>query len=149
MSHETTADHVDHVDHVDHADHADHDHGLGHIVSYGVLFGTGSILVLMTAITVAVTYIDAGEMNMPIALGIAGVKATLVALFFMHLRWDRPFNGLVLVASIVFAVLLMIFVLMDTGQNAPSVFKGNAPKVQELLSIDAPGAPIAEQSQIP
>ena len=139
MSHETTAQHDEHDD----------DHGLGHVVSYGVLFGTGSILLVMTIITVAVTYVDAGEMNMPIALGIAGIKATLVALFFMHLYWDRPFNALVLVASIMFVVLLMIFVLMDSGQYAPSVIKGNAPGVQEVLSIDAPGAPIAEQSQIP
>ena len=135
MSHEITEDHDE--------------HSLGHVVSYGVLFGTGFLLLLMTIVTVAVTYVDAGEMNMPIALGIAGVKATLVALFFMHLRWDRPFNGLVLVASIAFVVLLMIFVLMDTGQNAPKMFEGNAPKVQEVLSVDAPGAPIAEQSQIP
>ena len=128
----------------------DHDdHGHVHIVSYGTLFGVGFGLLLLTIVTVAVRYVDAGELNMPIALGIAGVKATLVALYFMHLRWDRPFNSLVLVSSMVFVVLLMIFVLMDTAQNAPQVFKGNAPKVQEVLSVEAPGAPIAEQSQIP
>ncbi|MCP4066792.1 MAG: hypothetical protein GY741_00780, partial [Phycisphaeraceae bacterium] len=72
-----------------------------------------------------------------------------VALYFMHLRWDRPFNALVLVGSMAFVVLLMIFVLMDTAQYAPQIFKGNAPKVQEVLTVDAPGAPIAEQSQLP
>jgi cytochrome c oxidase subunit 4 len=141
MSNETTAAHAAHDDH--------DDHGLGHIVSYGTLFGIGFALLLMTIITVAVRYVDAGELNMPIALGIAGVKATLVALYFMHLRWDRPFNALVLVSSIAFVVLLMIFVLMDTAQNAPQIFKGNAPKVQEVLTVEAPGAPIAEQSQLP
>lgn len=141
MAHDTTAAHATHEDH--------DDHGLGHIVSYGTLFGIGFALLLMTVVTVAVRYVDAGEMNMPIALGIAGVKATLVALYFMHLRWDRPFNALVLVGSIAFVVLLMIFVLMDSAQYAPQVFKGNPPKVQEVLNVEAPGAPIAEQSQLP
>ena len=54
-----------------------------------------------------------------------------------------------LVGSIAFVVLLMIFVLMDSAQYAPQVFKGNPPKVQEVLSVEAPGAPIAEQSQLP
>ena len=87
----------------------DHEeHGLGHVVGYGPLLATGVGLIILTALTVAVRYVDAGELNMPIALGIAGFKATLVGLYFMHLRWDRPFNGLVLVGSIVFVVLLMM-----------------------------------------
>ncbi len=128
--------------------HAEHDeHGMGHVVGYGPLFGTAFALILLTAVTVAVRYVDAGELNMPIALGIAGFKATLVALYFMHLRWDRPFNGLVLVGSMVFAVLLMIFVLMDTDQYEPQVIEGNPPSVQTVLDSVAPGAPITSKAQ--
>ena len=128
--------------------HDDHgEHGMGHVVGYGPLFATGIGLIVLTAVTVAVRYVDAGELNMPIALGIAGFKATLVALYFMHLRWDRPFNGLVLVGSIVFAVLLMIFVLMDTDQYEPQVIEGNPPAVQTTLDDVAPGAPISSHAQ--
>ena len=140
MSHETTAN----------TDHDGHDeHGLGHVVKPSILYGVGFILIVMTAVTVAVRYVDAGELNMPIALGIAGFKACLVALYFMHLRWDRSFNAMIFVTSIVLVVLLMIFVLMDTGQYEPDVFEGNPVDVQNVLDSDAPQAPITSQKQIP
>ena len=81
-------------------------------------------------------------------MSFAGFKATLVCLYFMHLRWDRPFNALMLVGSILFAVLLMVFVLMDSGQYSPQIIAGNPEDVQETLEIVAPGAPIAKQAQI-
>jgi cytochrome c oxidase subunit 4 len=137
MAHEITHDHDEHAE-----------HGLGHIVHPGILWATGLFLILMTVVTVAVTYVDAGEMNMPIALGIAVIKATLVGLFFMHLRWDRPFNAMIFVTSIVLVGLLMMFTLMDTGQNNPSMFKGNPSGVQELLDAQAPMAPITAEKQI-
>ena len=131
-----------------HHDEEHEEHGLGHIVGYGPLFGTAFGLIVLTVLTVAVHAVDAGELNMPIALSIAGFKATLVCLYFMHLRWDRPFNALMLVGSILFAVLLMVFVLMDSGQYSPQIIAGNPDKVQETLDMVAPGAPIAQQAQI-
>ncbi|HJQ84167.1 MAG TPA: cytochrome C oxidase subunit IV family protein [Candidatus Binatia bacterium] len=46
-------------------------------------------LLVLTAVTVFVSYLDLGPFGTPVALGIAAVKATLVLLFFMHLR-DAP-----------------------------------------------------------
>ena len=73
------------------------------------------------------------------------VKATLVSLFFMHLRWDRPFNLLVLVGSMLFVVLMMVFCMMDVGQNMASENKGNPAKVQQYLDAHAPDAPVTSQ----
>ena len=126
----------------------DEEHELGHVVKPSILWGTGFLLMFLTVITVAVRYVDAGELNMPIALGIAGVKATLVSLFFMHLRWDRSFNGMIFVTSIVLVVLLMMFALMDSGQYDPRIFKGNPVKVQDKLDAVAPTAPITEDKQL-
>ena len=53
----------------------DEEHGLGHAVSPMILYATGGALLFLTIVTVAVRYVDAGELNMPIALGIAGIKA--------------------------------------------------------------------------
>ena len=132
-----------------HEAHGDgEEHGLGHVVSPAILYSTGFALLIMTVITVAVRYVDAGELNMPIALGIAGVKATLVAMFFMHLRWDRPFNAIIFVTSIFLVVLLMIFALMDSGQNNPDMFEGNPQDVQLYLDAKAPAAPITEDKQL-
>ena len=73
------------------------------------------------------------------------VKATLVSLFFMHLRWDRPFNLMVLVGSMLFVVLMMVFCMMDVGQYHPTENKGNPPFVQSYLDANAPFAPVTSK----
>ena len=54
---------------------------------------------VLTVATVGVTYVDMGRFNLVVALGVAAVKASLVGLYFMHLRYDSPFNGFVLVVA--------------------------------------------------
>ena len=131
------------------AHHADHAHGdeahpeVGHVVPVRYLYAAGLALLVLTVVTVAVRYVDLGEANMPVALGIALVKATIVALIFMHLRWDRPFNLLVLIGSIVFVLLLIAFASVDVQQYEPTIFTGNAPEAQATLDANAPGAPVA------
>ena len=131
--------------------HAAHGHGshgnepqplVGHLVSYSTLFGTGAALLFLTVITVAARYIDLGEANIYLAIGIAVVKATLVSLFFMHLRWDRPFNLMVLVGSMLFVVLMMVFCMMDVGQYMGQENEGNARQVQTYLDANARFAPV-------
>ena len=128
--------------------HAHDSHGephplVGHLVPFWLLFITGGALLALTVITVAVRYIDVGEFNMVIALGVAVIKATLVALFFMHLRWDRPFNLLTFVGSMAFVILMMAFCMLDTSQYRATQFVGNPPEVEATLQANAPGAPVA------
>ena len=106
----------------------------------GIVYGA---LIVLTVITVAIRYVDLGEANLLVALAIAGLKATLVSLFFMHLRWDRPFNQLIFLSGILFVVLMMAFCLMDTSQYRDSQYTGNPVDVQAVLDKDAPNAPIA------
>ncbi|MCE9619345.1 MAG: cytochrome C oxidase subunit IV family protein [Planctomycetes bacterium] len=137
MSHTASTTHATGV-------HAPGAHPLvGHLVPAWLLVFTGTVLLLLTAITVAVRYIDIGEFNIVVALGVALIKATLVCLFFMHLRWDRPFNILVFIASAVFVILMMAFLVMDTSQYFKDQFTGNAPEVETTLQANAPGAPVA------
>ncbi|MHC4832779.1 MAG: cytochrome C oxidase subunit IV family protein [Planctomycetota bacterium] len=130
----------------DHHAHADGEpHPLvGHLVPIRTLVLTGLALIFLTVVTVAVRYVDVGEFNIVIALAVAVVKAMLVVLVFMHLLWDRPFNSLVLLGSIVFVVLLVGIAMTDTHMYRPSLYNGNAKTVQETLDSDAPYAPIAE-----
>lgn len=120
---------------------------VGHLVPASVLVATGTALLILTVITVAVRYVDVGEFNIHIALGIALVKALLVCLFFMHLRWDRPFNALMMVACVLFVLLFMAFTVMDTTQYKSLQFRGNPKDVQKTLEAEAPGAPIARDVQ--
>ena len=126
--------------------HAGHDGQplVGHLVAPWILFATGGALIVLTVITVAIRYVDLGKANLLVALAIAGLKATLVSLFFMHLRWDRPFNLLVLVGSIVFVMIMLAFAMMDVHQNLPTMFDGNAPEAASTMDANAPGAPVAQ-----
>ena len=106
-------------------------HGVGHVVPPRVLLTVWGALLVLTVVTVAVTYVDLGPLNLWVALAIAGVKATLVALYFMHLRWDRPFNGIVLLASLLFVVLFVGGALTDTLEYQGDLIPDYAPGVQQ------------------
>ena len=71
-------------------------------------------LVTLTGITVLVSYVNLGMMNVVVALLIASVKASLVALIFMHLKSeDRLVWGFALV-PIAFLALIILGTLVDT-----------------------------------
>nr|MDQ3024157.1 cytochrome C oxidase subunit IV family protein [bacterium] len=61
-------------------------HGVGHIVPFSILIGTFGGLIFLTVVTVAASYVDFGRLNLWVALFIAGIKASLVVYFFMHLK---------------------------------------------------------------
>jgi len=97
--------------------HDDHEHGISHVASVKVLVGTGTTLLFLTLITVLATKIDFGaNINLAVAMVIAVTKATLVVLFFMHLRYDRLFHTVVFVSAICAASLFVGFTLMDSSQ---------------------------------
>lgn len=90
---------------------------LPHPVPAWVLLAVWGALMVLTVVTVAVTYLPMGDlpaMGLWIAMGIATVKAVLVALYFMHLWWDRPFHSIVFVTALLCAMLLVGLALTDT-----------------------------------
>jgi cytochrome c oxidase subunit 4 len=71
-------------------------------------------LLLLTVITVLASYVDLGLLNVVVALLIASAKASLVALFFMHLKGEsRLVWGFALV-PIFFLALILLGTLVDT-----------------------------------
>jgi cytochrome c oxidase subunit 4 len=97
------------------------EHGVAHVVPFQVLLAVFVALVFLTFATVAATWVDLGDMNLWIALAIATFKAALVALYFMHLRYDHPFNALILVGGLGILALFLALVLLDTFQYQPDV----------------------------
>jgi cytochrome c oxidase subunit 4 len=84
-----------------------------HIVSpkvYAVIFGS---LMLGTFITVKAAFVDLGQLNIVIALGIATIKATLVVLYFMHARYSPKRTQLVIVCSIFWLAIMLALTLSD------------------------------------
>lgn len=104
--------------------------GLGHIIPLKILVAVFVALLGLTVLTVAATQIDLGAGNLYLALAIAGTKATLVVLYFMHLRYDRPFNLVVFLGCLAFVVLFISVVMTDTRAYAPQITPGQAPAVR-------------------
>ena len=101
--------------------HDEHGHGLAHVASVKVLMGTGMTLLALTVVTVLATKVDFGaNINLAIAMAIAVIKASLVILFFMHLKYDKLFHSVVFISAILAAALFVGFTLMDTGQYQSS-----------------------------
>jgi len=71
-------------------------------------------LIVFTAITVAVAFLDLGVMNNVVALGIATIKASLVVLYFMHVRGSSALTKVAIGGGIVFFAILVAFTLSDT-----------------------------------
>ena len=71
-------------------------------------------LLLGTGLTVFAATLDLGRFNAPVALGIATVKATLVALFFMHV-WhaSEKLTKMVVVGALFFLLLLLGLTMTD------------------------------------
>ena len=92
-----------------------------HVLPRSVLLGTAAALLALTALTVAIARVNLGAGSVAVALAIAAVKASLVALFFMHLKYDHRFHVVALVGAVLFAVLFGTFVLFDTGRYQPDL----------------------------
>ena len=89
---------------------ADHSESSG-VMAYVAIWAA---LVLFTGLTVLVSYVNLGMMNVVAALVIASVKASLVALFFMHLKSENRLVWGFALAPIFFLLLIIGGTLMDT-----------------------------------
>src|SRR6188472_3402092 len=78
--------------------------------TYFLVFGA---LMVLTAATVAVAFVDLGRLNVVVALGVAVVKASLVVLFFMHVKYASRLVQLVVISSIFWLLILFGITLSD------------------------------------
>jgi cytochrome c oxidase subunit 4 len=93
-----------------------HSESVGHIVPLGVLFAIWISLLILTGVTVAVADVDLGRANLWVAIGLAVLKASLVALYFMHLKYDQPFHAVILIGALLFVMLFIGIAMLDSGQ---------------------------------
>ncbi len=123
-------------------DHGEHTHEHGWKGYLYILL----ILLVLTIITVTASRIDFGSStaNVVIAMTIATIKATLVALFFMHLKDDKPINGLIFVSTLLFLAVFLGFCLVDADtrfDTRPATYKGPVDQMAlPTLDVDKPVA---------
>lgn len=89
------------------------EHGSHHIVTpaqYGLVFGA---LLILTAVTAAVAFINLKWANPVIALFIACLKASVVGLFFMHAKYQSRLIKLTICSGLFMFLSLIIMTLSD------------------------------------
>ncbi|MCX7717478.1 MAG: cytochrome C oxidase subunit IV family protein [Candidatus Sumerlaeaceae bacterium] len=86
---------------------------LDHILTPRAYLTVFFMLLVLTAVTVYVAFIDFGAWSTPVAMAIAIIKATLVLLYFMHLRYSDGLTWLVIVSSFIMLVALVLITLGD------------------------------------
>ncbi len=83
------------------------------VTGVGVYIAVFLALMFFTAITVGVAWVDLGFLNTPVALLIAGTKATIVVLFFMEVRHAHPITKLVVISAVLWLVILGALTFSD------------------------------------
>ena len=78
-------------------------------------------MMVLTVLTVAVSKLDLGAADLAVAMAIALVKATLVALIFMHLLWDKGFHSLLVVGGVLAMGLFIGATLFDRAHYEESI----------------------------
>ena len=85
----------------------------GHVIPKKIYFFIFGTLLALTALTTGMAFIDLGTWNTVVALLIACCKATLVVLFFMHLRWSPRLMGVVLLSALLWLAILISLTTTD------------------------------------
>ncbi|MDG1875516.1 MAG: cytochrome C oxidase subunit IV family protein [Mariniblastus sp.] len=126
---------------------SDHDNlpSFCHPAAPKLLFGVFFALIFLTIFTVVTS--ASGKwlgippaFTFPIAMMIATLKGFLVCAFFMHMWWDKGFNIMAFLSSILFAALFISMTLMDTGHYQDAIESYDVkqmPKVAEQLADEA------------
>jgi cytochrome c oxidase subunit IV len=123
----------------------------GHVSPKSVYYSIFAALLTLTAITVAVAFVNLGRFNFPVAISIAILKATLVVLFFMHAKYSSRLTKLVIGGAFFFLLTLFGLTMTDylsrgwfvsPGGNATA---GSIPRIMPAAPEGAQ-APDAERA---
>jgi len=112
-----------------HSHAGQHGHGgdhVPHVLPLKTYLMTWGALMVLTIITVAVSYVDFGSasINLFVALAVAATKAAVVALVFMHLWFDNKLNLVIFISSLVFLAIFIAFTMFDTETRGVNVAGG-------------------------
>jgi cytochrome c oxidase subunit 4 len=89
------------------------EHTTHHIVPKSTYYLIFTALMIGTALTWWVATIDLGAMNNVIMLAIAVTKATLVVLFFMHVKYSKPMTWTEILASLFWFGIMVVLTMND------------------------------------
>lgn len=86
-----------------------------HVTSYTTLAYVLGVLLVLTGVTIGVSYFDLGFFNVPVALLIASTKVGFVLLYFMHLKYEGPIIRYSFISSVIFLAIMIGFTFWDVA----------------------------------
>ena len=95
------------------SDHSEHTGHAVHIVPVRTYFLVFIALMIGTALTTGVAYIDLGRWNTVVALAIATTKMILVVLFFMHVKYASGLTRITIIAAFFWLGIMVTLTLSD------------------------------------
>ena len=98
----------------------------GHISPKSTYYAIFGALMVLTVVTVAVAFVNLGAFNFPVALGIAITKATLVILFFMHVKYSSRLTKLFVGMAFFFLFILFGLTMTDYLSRGLPTYPGGA-----------------------
>jgi len=110
-------------------------HHSHYLVPLPVYFKTLVALLILTIVTVGASYIDFGKANIFVALGIASLKASLVMMFFMGLKYDTLINRAFILSSFLALGIFFFYCAIDLWTRKPGV-PVKVTSVAAALSLD-------------
>ena len=84
-----------------------------HVLPLKIYYGIFAALMVLTGLTVWVATIDLGKANVVVALTIACIKALLVILFFMHVRYSSRLTWMFAAAGFLWLAILFTLTMSD------------------------------------
>ena len=91
------------------------DENTPHILNYRVFAYVLILLLALTGVTVGVSYLDLGKLNVWVALLIASLKASLVLLFFMHLKYESRVIKVSFISTVLVLAVMISFTFWDVA----------------------------------
>lgn len=99
-------------------------------------------LIFLTLSTSAVSYVHLGELNLIVAIAIATMKASLVIVFFMHMKDETKFNALIFLSALLFFGIFLAYTTNDTDHRG-QIDPDNGGKIDPRTGQFANGTPPA------
>jgi cytochrome c oxidase subunit IV len=107
----------------------------GHVSPKSTYYVIFAALMVLTGITIGVSFINLGAFNFPVAITIAIIKATLVILFFMHAKYSSRLTKLVIGTGFFFLMILFVLTMSDYLSRGwltyPASTAGGPPAISE------------------
>lgn len=121
----------------------------GHVSPKSTYYTIFGALMVLTAVTVTVAFVNLGALNFPVAIGIAITKATLVILFFMHAKYSSTLTKLFVGTAFFFLAILLGLTMTDYLSRGLKTYPGGAGGAGYGVRVETPGhaTPPAERAE--